>query len=49
MSEEGVTLFREDESEAVPNKTKALYQLNKFFQWLKDAESEEGEDEDEDE
>mmetsp|Transcript_29828 Transcript_29828/g.69719 ORF Transcript_29828/g.69719 Transcript_29828/m.69719 type:complete len:228 (+) Transcript_29828:3392-4075(+) len=47
VTEEGCTAWREDEDEAVKNKTKALIKLSAFFTKLQEEEEGEGEEDDE--
>lgn len=45
IPEEAFTDWREDTDETVPGKTTALVKLNRFFEWLDEAEEEDEDDE----
>lgn len=46
VSEEAFERWREDTADETPGKTRALFQVNAFLTWLREAEEEEDEDED---
>eukprot|EP00163_Fabomonas_tropica_P029738 TRINITY_DN648_c2_g1_i4.p1 TRINITY_DN648_c2_g1~~TRINITY_DN648_c2_g1_i4.p1 ORF type:complete len:1354 (-),score=400.81 TRINITY_DN648_c2_g1_i4:226-4287(-) len=46
--EEAFTQWKEDETVSQPGKVKALFQVNRFLQWLDEAEEESDDEEDED-